>query len=111
MSTLQEYRAQTRALRARLTEHCAGAGINPPALALRRYASLRWLESRWWLRDKMYNERKDLLEDLAFRLRLDKLQPGTPMVAPDLPDCLLPVCGLACRAWGGVECMAGMRDL
>ncbi len=111
MSALQEYRAETRAIRARLGAHCEQIGIRPPAVALRRYASLRWLESRWYLRAKMYDERTDLLDTLALRLRLDDLPAITPIVAPDLPDSLHKMSGPKCAPWAGQIVSAGMRDL
>lgn len=108
MSLLSEYREETRSLLARLRLHCEICGMRPPAVALRRYASLRWVESRWYLEKDMDQDRRDLLESLAAKLRLFDLRPDSPLCRPDLPDCTMPQDG---APWPDAPLMIGVRDL
>lgn len=105
-------RPACRALLARLRQHCGVTGIKPPVIALRRYASLRFLESQWPLRARMTPARADVLEMLSYRLRLDKLERGTPLCGPDLANCVREsVADDVLAAWPDGPLMVGMRDL
>lgn len=76
---------------------------------MRRYASLRWIESRWYLEKDMEQDRRDLLETLAAKLRLFDIDPGSPLCVPDLPDCVMPA---KAAPWPDDEpLMIGVRDL
>lgn len=112
MTPLQDYREQTRALRARLRLHFEIVGRDPPEGVLRRYASLRYLQARWWLRARLDDFRADLLEDLAERMGLATLAPGTPLCLPDLPDsCATDDNAKCCAAWNGKVLLISIRDL
>ena len=105
-------RAACRGLIARLRRHCDNRGIKPPTIALRRFATLRWVESQWHLRDRMTVDRDETLEMLAYRLQLDRLERGTPLCGPDLPDCIHADADLAELApWPDAPLMLGFRDM
>lgn len=107
-----DMRPACRNLIARLRLHCAQIGIKPPAVALRRYASLRWLESQWYVRHRITRDRAEDAELLAYRLRLDKLERGTPLCGPDLADVVRPdVPDDVLAPWPDGPLMVGMRDL
>lgn len=73
---------------------------------------LRWIESSWWLADKMTPERADLLADLAERLRLERPADDTALCSPDLADCMWQTVDPAIYAeWGSNLLMVSMRDL
>lgn len=111
-SPLSEYRALTRSLLGRLRQHCALIGINPPLWPMRRYASLRYIESRWWLRAKMTEERADDLEVLANRLRLVDTPVDSPLCLPDVATCVVNQINPARLApWGDEPLMLSVRDL
>lgn len=105
-------RNRCRALVTRLRTHCDQLGMRPPDAALRRYATLRHIESCWWMAGKMTEERRELLDELAERLRLDEPAPDTPLCSPDLADCIWQRIepGRYAR-WGGQVLMISMRDL
>lgn len=105
-------RQTVRSLEQRVLAHCAHIGVNPPLAAVRRFALLRWIESRWYLADKLDTDRRDLLEDLAFRLRLHEPAPGTPLCTPDLPGCILEIAHAPAYAvWPDAPLCVSMRDL
>jgi len=105
-------RDRCRALMDRLRAHCDQLGMNPPDSALRRYATLRHIESCWWLAGKMTEERLELLEELAERLHLDTPAPGTTICSPDLADSIWrQVDPSAYARWDGQVLMISMRDL
>lgn len=109
---MREYRILVRSLLARLRAHCEQIGIRPPRRALLRYASLRFIESRWWLSDKLSDERRDLLDLLGSRLRLGEVQRGTPICLPDLPDSIASEIDKSLLApWGDSDLMISLRDL
>lgn len=105
-------RPAARSLIARLEQHCAHVGINPPRYVLRRYATLRWLDAKWWLRARLDPDRHEVLADIAAGLRLDRLQRGTPLCLPDLPRCIRGSVDLAALAdWPDAPLMVGMEDI
>ena len=105
-------RLKVRALAGRLRTHCEQIGIAPPDIALRRYATLRYIESCWWLRDKMTADRQEVLDDLAERLRLDAPTRDTPICSPDLADSVWQRVSPASYApWADNALMVSMRDL
>lgn len=105
-------RHAVRSLVGRLRAHCDQIGIRPPLRALRHYAVLRYLEATWWQRDKLTEDRADLLESYAYRLKLDSLRPGTPLCGPDLPDCVHGEADLSVLAdWPDAPLMLSFRDL
>lgn len=104
-------RERCRWLIVRLRTHCDQLSIKPPTAALRRYATLRHLESCWWLASRMTEERRELLEELAERLRLDEPAQDTPLCSPDLADSIWQRIDPAHYArWAG-PLMISMRDL
>jgi hypothetical protein len=105
-------RPSARSLIARLEQHCAQVGINPPRYVLRRYATLRWLDAKWWLHAKLDADRHEVLADIAAGLQLDRLQRGTPLCLPDLPRCIRDSVDLAALAdWPDAPLMVGMEDI
>ena len=110
--SIARYRSETAGLIARLRAHCEQIGINPPDRALRRYASLRYIEAHWWLASSVTADRLELLETLAFRLRLDRLERGTPLCGPDLANCVRGlVADSVLAAWPDAPLMDSLRDL
>ena len=109
---LARYRAETAGLVARLRAHCEQIGINPPDRALRRYASLRYIEAYWWLRDKLTDERAELLEDLSYRLRLPQVARGCALCLPDIAHCVRDLIDPRVLApWPDEPLMVGIHEL
>ena len=105
-------RATVRSLEARVSAHCQQVGINPPAAAIRRFALLRYIESAWWIAAKLDTERADLLEDLAFRLRLHEPHADTTLCLPDLPGCIVAASSPDAYApWPDAPLCLSFRDL
>ena len=102
-------RESIRALVERLQQHAALCGISPPVRALRRYAVLRALDASWWLASKMDEERRELLHELAYRLRLHEPPKGTPICSADLPRGFPRAAGLA--DWPDAPLLVSLDDL
>ena len=105
-------RSIVRSLEGRVSAHCQQVGINPPHAAIRRFAILRYVEAAWWLAAKLDTERADLLEDLAFRLRLHEPHADTPLCFPDIPGCIASVASPEAYAtWPDAPLCISFRDL
>ena len=105
-------RPTVRSLESRVARHCAQLGVAAPLAAIRRFSTLRYVESAWWLAAKLDTERADLLEYLAFRLRLDQPHEDTPLCLPDLPCCIVSVAPLGAYApWPDAPLCMSFRDL
>lgn len=73
-----------RGIEARVSEHCGLAGIAPPPAVVRRYAVVRAIESRWWLRGRLSVEALELAEEFGVRMGLCTPAAGSPLIWPDL---------------------------
>lgn len=105
-------RNKIRSLESRVLLHCSQLGIKPPRAAVRRFALLRCMESEWWQAGKLDTERQELLEDLAFRMRLHEPASNTPLCVPDLPDCIHAIADHPSYArWPDAPLCISMRDL